>query len=139
MCDLRPRGKTALLDAMGKTITYFINKKLSDANCFESCIIYVSTDGVENASVLYNYDNIKNLIMNAKKHGIELLYLAANQDAILEASKFGLDSNNALNYSETPENTLAAYRSASALAKRRRLNEPCYFLPSERSDSVSQL
>jgi len=139
MCDLRPRGQTALLDAMGKTITYFINKKLSKPTCFESCIIYIATDGFENASKLYNHDNIKNLIINAKKHGIELLYLAANQDAILEASKFGLDSNNALNYSETPGNTHAAYRSASAVAKRRRLGNACYFLPSERSDSVSQL
>lgn len=97
--DLKPRGQTALYDAMGNTISFFMEKKLTNPESFTSCIIYVATDGFENASRIYNCETIRNLISNAKEYNIEILYLGANQDAILEAQKFGLDSSHALNYS----------------------------------------
>ena len=134
--DLRPRGQTALLDAMGNTLTYFINKKISEPGAFESCIIYVATDGFENASRKYNNEMIKNLISHAKKLKIEVLYLAANQDAILEASKFGLNAENAMNYSETAQNTQEAYRSAGYAAKRARSGASVAFLNMERTRSA---
>lgn len=134
--DLQPRGQTALLDAMGNTITYFINKKMNDPTSFDSCVIYVATDGFENASKKFNNNNIKNLIYEAKKYNIELLYLGANQDAILEASKFGLDTSQAMNYSETQENVESAYRSAASAAKRQRSGDPIGFLKAERTASV---
>ena len=134
--DLKPRGQTALLDAMGNTITFFINKKMTDPDSFNSCIIYVATDGFENASKKYNNDQIKNLIKEAKKYNIDLLYLGANQDAILEASKFGLDTSQAMNYSETQENVESAYRSAASAAKRQRSGVPIGFLRTERAASV---
>lgn len=133
--DLRPRGQTALLDAMGNSISYFINKKMVDPVSFNSCIIYVATDGFENASRIYNHNKIKNLINEAKKYNIELLYLGANQDAILEASNFGLDSTNAMNYDETADNIEAAYRSAGRAAKRVRSGATVSFLPAERTAS----
>ena len=135
--DLIPRGQTALLDAMGNTLTYFITKKMCDPIAFNSCVIYIATDGFENCSRKYTNDSIRNLIEEAKKYSIELLYLAANQDAILEASKFGLDSSNAINYSETPENTQAVYRSAANAAKRYRSGESVGFTLPERVASVS--
>ena len=51
----KPRGQTALLDALGNSINYFVSKKLLDDNSFDSCIIYVTTDGLENCSKNYNY------------------------------------------------------------------------------------
>ena len=36
-------------------------------------------------------------------YNIKILYLAANQDAILEAAKYGINPGQALTYSETPE------------------------------------
>ena len=45
-----PRGQTALLDAMGSTLTYFMERKLRDPNAYDTCVISVATDGVENAS-----------------------------------------------------------------------------------------
>ena len=134
--DLRPRGQTALLDAMGTTLSFFINKKISEPAAFESCIIYVATDGFENASRKYNNKMIKNLIEHGKKLGIEVLYLAANQDAILEASKFGLDATNAMDYSETTHNTQEAYRSAGYAAKRARSGAPVGFSQMERTKSA---
>ena len=136
--DLMPRGQTALLDAMGSTISFFINKKTCDPSSYDSCIIYVATDGYENCSKNFTNQNIKNLIEEAKKYSIEILYLGANQDAILEASKFGLDATQAMNYSENTENVESAYRSAARAAKRYRSGNNAGFLEAERTASVIQ-
>jgi hypothetical protein len=136
--DLKPRGQTALLDAMGNTIQFFLNKKILYPNSFNTCIIYVATDGYENCSKKFSNESIKNLINEAKKYSIEILYLGANQDAILESSKFGLDSTQALNYDETTENIKCAYRSAACAAKRYRTGNSIEFLKTERSQSVKK-
>jgi uncharacterized protein YegL len=137
--DLVPRGQTALLDAIGSTISYFINKKMCNPSSFESCIIYVATDGLENCSKKFSNEDIKNLIKEAKKYSIEVLYLGANQDAIFESSKFGLDESQAMNYSENTENVKAAYRSAANAAKRHRNGNSIGFLLEERNDSVADI
>jgi len=134
--DLLPRGQTALLDAMGNTISFFINKKICEPNSFDSCIIYIATDGFENCSKKFTHENIRNLIEQAKNYSIEILYLGANQDAILEASKFGLDAKQAMNYSENTENVESAYRSAARAAKRYRFGDSIEFLEPERVESV---
>ena len=134
--DLLPRGQTALLDAMGNTISFFINKKICEPSSFDSCIIYIATDGFENCSKKFTHENIRNLIEQAKNYSIEILYLGANQDAILEASKFGLDAKQAMNYSENTENVESAYRSAARAAKRYRFGDSIEFLEPERVESV---
>ena len=134
--DLVPRGQTALLDAMGSTISFFINKKMCEPSSFDSCIIYVATDGHENCSKKFTNEKIRNLINEAKKFSIELLYLGANQDAILEARKFGLDAAQAMNYNENRENIESAYRSAASAAKRFRSGQSISFLQSERNASL---
>ena len=136
--DLMPRGQTALLDAMGSTISFFINKKMGDPSSYDSCIIYIATDGHENCSRKFTNENIKNLIEQAKKFSIEILYFGANQDAILEASKFGLDATQAMNYSENTENVESAYRSAARAAKRYRSGNNAGFLEAERTASVTK-
>ena len=133
--DLKPRGQTALLDAIGSTLKYYIQKKVNDPKCFDSCVIYVSTDGLENCSKIYNNNTIKDNIEIAKELGIVLLYLGANQDAILEARKFGLNEGLALNYTEDRASMESAYRSAGNAAKRHRSGFIVDFLPEERSQS----
>lgn len=133
--DLKPDGTTALYDSIGDTLMFFINKKICFPNSFSSCIIYIATDGYENASTKYTSFNIKNMIEEAKKYSINILYLAANQDAILEASKFGLDSGCAINYSETSQNIKAVYRSAANAAKRVRSGDKIDFTQFERQTS----
>tara|TARA_X000000368_G_scaffold411971_1_gene397616 strand:- start:419 stop:1048 length:630 start_codon:yes stop_codon:yes gene_type:complete len=133
--DLKPRGQTALLDAIGSTLKYYIQKKVNDPKCFDSCVIYVSTDGLENCSKIYNNNTIKDNIEIAKELGIVLLYLGANQDAILEARKFGLNEGLALNYTEDRASMESAYRSAGNAAKRHRTGTSIDFLPTERMES----
>ena len=63
----------------------FYEKKLMNPNAYDSCVIYVVTDGLENNSKNYTYDKIKKLVEQAETvYNIKILYLGANQDAIQE-------------------------------------------------------
>jgi hypothetical protein len=132
-----PRGQTALLDTMGKTLTTILNKKQQDVNVFDTCIIYIITDGLENFSKEYNKQKIKELIEKAEKDAnITVMYMGANQDAILEATNLGIRPERAINYSERTENVTAVYRSAANSAVRSRSGLPTEFIQAERSASV---
>ena len=133
-----PRGQTALYDAIGNTLNYFMEKKIEDTNVYKFCSIYIVTDGLENNSKNYNSNNIKLMIANAEKYyNIKLFYLGANQDAIIEASKIGISNDQALNYCETSGNVEAAYRSAASASKRHASGTPVGFTAPERMASQS--
>ena len=140
LSEFVPRGSTALLDAIGDTLTYFMEKKLLNPTAYDNCIVYVATDGLENTSHKYNILTIKNMIKSAKEvYNINILYLGANQDAILEASNIGIDADQAINYSETQENVEAVFRSAGAVASRTRTDgEISAFTQAERTMSSQQ-
>jgi uncharacterized protein YegL len=131
-----PRGQTALYDAIGSSLTYFMEKKLHNPNSYNKCLIYVTTDGCENCSTNYNAKSLKKLITSAQEsYGIELIYLGANQDAILEASKIGILASHAINYSETAEQCSSAYRSVANVANRQKSSSNTAFTQAERSQS----
>ena len=131
-----PRGQTALYDAIGFTLTYFMEKKLHNPTCYDKCLIYVATDGYENCSKNFNADSLKKLIISAQKsYNIELIYLGANQDAILEASKIGILPTHAINYSETSEQCMSAYRSVGNVANRQKSSMETAFTQVERTES----
>lgn len=131
-----PRGSTSLLDALGNTLQYFMTKKLTNNKCFDSCVIYVVTDGLENSSRIYSQQQIKKMICEAEKtYNIKIIYLGANQDAIFEASKYGIGIESALNYSENSVNVESAYRSVASAVKRVRTGEYNGFTNIERNAS----
>jgi uncharacterized protein YegL len=136
LSDFVPRGQTALLDAIGDTLSYFMEKKIRSPLVYDSCLIYVATDGYENASERYKAEDIKSLIKNAEEeYNIRMMYLGANQDAILEASKIGISASRAINYSETAYNVQAVYRSVASAAVRTRSTGETGFLLTERQAS----
>ena len=133
-----PRGQTALYDAIGNSLTYFIEKKKLNENAYHKCLIYIITDGLENCSNKYNNESLRELIKCAEdNYGIEIIYLGANQDAILEASKMGIAMEHALNYAETFENSQEAYRSVANITNRQRSGEKTSFTQAERSLSYN--
>ena len=90
-----PRGSTALLDAIGRTIKDLDTrlKKLPAANQPGKVIITVFTDGMENASSVYTVKHISDLIrLYRDDKGWEFLFLAANQDAIATAASMRIDA-----------------------------------------------
>ena len=133
-----PRGQTALYDAIGLSLTYFMEKKLHNPTSYTKCLIYVATDGCENCSKKFNAESLKKLIASAQEsYNIEIMYLGANQDAILEASKIGIDEGQAINYSETKEECEAVYRSLGNVVNRQKSGARTAFTPAERTQSYT--
>lgn len=88
---LSPRGATALLDAIGKTVVHYVPRT-------EKTIYVIMTDGKENASEEWDNQSVKNAIAEAKQHGDEFVYLGANQDAIEVGAKMGVPMGSSLTF-----------------------------------------
>ena len=109
------RGCTALLDAVGRTISHIsmIRKYIREEDIPQNTIIAITTDGMENASHEYNYEQIKKMIEEKKKDGWEFLFIGANIDAAEEASRIGISRDRAANYISDSVGTGAVYNALS--------------------------
>lgn len=105
------RGCTALLDAIGLTISHIkkARKEMPKEERPDRTIVVITTDGMENSSRHYNYAKIKHKIEKCKKKNWEFLFLGANMDAIGEAAKFGIDADRAVRYECDGEGTRKNY------------------------------
>lgn len=95
------RGCTALLDAVGGAIKHIsmIHKYARKEDVPEKTLFIITTDGMENASRRYSYEDVRSMVEHQKsKHGWEFIFLGANIDAAAEASRCGIDSSMAVNY-----------------------------------------
>lgn len=114
-------GHTALLDAIGQTIKKTGRRLagLVEEQRPSKVIVVVLTDGLENASKDYDQVGLSEMIKHQQqKYAWSFLFLGANQDAILEAGKIGIDANSALTFAPTGEGSQRAFGSASKLASR---------------------
>ena len=96
--DFQPRGMTALLDAIGLSIkeTRRRIKAMPEEERPGKVIFAIFTDGHENSSTCYNWEQIARKISKRTiKDGWEFLFLAANQDAVATAAKMNIDEKNA--------------------------------------------
>ncbi len=98
------RGCTALLDAIGKSITDL--DKVSKNN---KVLFVITTDGLENASKNYTKEQIKELITGHSNW--EFLYIGADIDSYSEGTSLGISHNNIANYKKTKEGTRALFNS----------------------------
>ena len=106
------RGCTALLDAVGGAIHHIgnVHKYAREEDRPEKTLFVITTDGMENASRRYNYDQVKAMIQRQKeKFGWEFLFLGANIDAAREAARFGITADFAADYHADPIGTNVAY------------------------------
>ena len=134
--DFIPRGQTALLDSLGFTIQEILSKKQKNILFYNSCLIYVCTDGIENASKLFSKKDVKSLIQKGKNEEIEVIYLGANQDSFLQANELGISKDATMNYHENPDTIQNAYSSVAKLASRVRSdNSELSFTSAERQSS----
>ncbi|MDO4632880.1 MAG: VWA domain-containing protein [Eubacteriales bacterium] len=95
------RGCTALLDALGGAIHHIgnVHKYAREEDRPEKTLFIITTDGMENASRHYTYDEVKRMTeRQQERYGWEFLFLGANIDAISEAARFGIRSDRAVNY-----------------------------------------
>jgi uncharacterized protein YegL len=91
--EIFPRGTTALLDAIGKTINVLKAKEQTDKT-----IVLITTDGKENASIEYGLDKIKELIKEQEEQGWEFIFMGANIDSFAEGGSMGIDSTRTSNF-----------------------------------------
>ncbi len=111
-----PRGMTALLDAIGKTIklTRQRHKKLEKEKRPEKTIFVIITDGYENSSTVFTRKDIFDKITKmGKKHDWEFVYLGANQDAIHEAAHYGIKAKKAMTFAADAVGTREAFHDIS--------------------------
>lgn len=106
------RGSTALLDAVGGAINHIgnIHKYARKEDVSEKTIFVIMTDGYENASRRYSYDEIRSMITRQKERfGWEFMFLGANIDVISEARKFGVDEEMAVEFLSDKKGTAVSY------------------------------
>jgi hypothetical protein len=82
-----PRGNTALLDAVGKTIGN-IEGRTHTANAI---LVAILTDGQENASVEWNAGQVRGLIEEREAKGWDFYYLSAELSAFHDGRSMGID------------------------------------------------
>jgi uncharacterized protein YegL len=96
------RGMTALLDAVGKTVN-MVGAKLSalpESDRPEFIVVYINTDGYENASREFNRAQINQMVKEQEtKYNWKFLFLGANIDSFAEASSIGI--SNSASYVQT--------------------------------------
>lgn len=109
------RGCTAMLDAIGSTIEHITNihKYIRKEDVPSKTMFIITTDGMENASHTYSYEDLKKRIEQKKELGWEFLFLGANIDAIDTAKKFGIEQERAVNYHNDAEGVALNYECLS--------------------------
>jgi uncharacterized protein YegL len=111
--DYFVKGSTALLDAVGKTIKKInkVQKNTADEYRAGKVLFVITTDGMENSSREFTYDNIKSMVeKQKKKHKWEFIFLGANIDAIDVANRFGIAQNRTQNFHNDSEGIALNYK-----------------------------
>ena len=108
------RGSTALLDAIGRTITT-LDKEIENKVLF-----VIMTDGMENSSVEFSKPQIKNMIQN---HNWEFIFIGADIDSYSEAGQIGIRRTHVANYKKSRKGVEDAYVSVRNASYCLRYNE----------------
>lgn len=104
-----PRGSTALLDAIGRTINDLSARmdRLRPGDRPDQIVFAVATDGQENASRAFTRQQIFSMIRSREKAATldadvkprwEFVFLAANQDAIVEGGQMGFQAARSVDF-----------------------------------------
>ena len=120
-----PRGMTALLDAVGKTILKIKRNhdSLDKEDVPQNTLVVITTDGHENASREFNVRDIKTLITKQKEiYNWEFLFLGANINASEVGAKFGIAKERTVNYHADHKGVKKHYKELSKTVSNYRIN-----------------
>lgn len=122
--ELVPRGWTALYDAIGKAITTVGERlaKLSETDRPGLVTVMISTDGAENSSKEYSYQQVADMIKTQKEtYSWQFVFLGVELDERI-GTALNIDISNVVNlkrsksshaYSNTSDKLKAARRAVS--------------------------
>lgn len=114
--EYRPRGMTAMLDAVGMTIS-IIDQRI--ANMPEdkrpgNVVVTIITDGHENASREYDWSTVQSMIEKQRtRHDWIFNFIGANIDTEKVGNKMGIDPRFARTYTHNKKGTDSVYESVS--------------------------
>ena len=112
--EYTPQGTTALLDAVGNTLSQM--KTLPDIDAKgNKVLVVITTDGKENASKEWTYAKVKALISELQEKNFEFVFLGANIDAAQAAQNIGIKKENAVKYKNTKSGVQANFRAVNAM------------------------
>ena len=106
-------GCTALLDAIGGAIHHIgnVHKYIREEDCPKKTLFVITTDGMENASIRYDFKEVKRMVeQEQERYHWQFLFLGANIDAIETAGRFGIRKEHAVNFENDEAGTELNYR-----------------------------
>ena len=110
--DYTVGGCTALLDAVGGAIHHIgnVHRYARPEDVPARTLFVITTDGMENASHRYTYQDVQRMIERQKgKYGWEFLFLGANMDAADTAGRMGISRDRAAQYRSDEQGTRLNY------------------------------
>jgi uncharacterized protein YegL len=139
--DIKPRGMTALYDAIGRTIQSVGERlvKTSKSDRPDKVIFLIMTDGEENSSQEYKADRIKEMIKHqTDKYDWLFTFLGANIDAVTTAKNIGIAMANSMTFGANAVGTQSTYSTYNSKLKgiRSGVASGCNFTADERNDAM---
>lgn len=119
-------GCTALLDAVGGTAERIkmIHRYARPEDVPEKTVFVITTDGLENASCRYTYEQVRSLIETQKETcGWEFLFLGAEIDAVAEGARFGIDPSRAVSCCHDSAGTTLSFAAVGDAVKALRMGQ----------------
>lgn len=105
-----PRGMTALLDAIGRTIN-LVGARLANMDEKDrpsKVIVMVTSDGQENSSKEFTKEAVQKLVSEqTEQYNWQFQFIGASLDSVNDAKSWGFQHNNVSTYNES--NTGATY------------------------------
>lgn len=135
-----PRGGTALLDAVGRTIDIVGEhlSKMNESDRPDKILFVILTDGEENSSKKFSTEQVKQKIEHQSNvYKWEFTYLGANQNAWATGTSIGIAYNKNLTYAANTSGSYAAFSSLSSNTRMYRSAVKANF-DYEASDVVAQ-
>lgn len=125
----KPRGTTALLDAIGNTINETNDRLVASAltDCNINVVFVIITDGHENSSTRFDRSHIFKLIRDfEQKKNWQFVFIGANQDAIEEASHLGIQESRSMTFVADKEGTNNMFFDMSINIKELRVDDKMF-------------
>lgn len=106
-----PRASTPLIDAAYKTIKAVEKQTTPD----DKVVICIQTDGHENCSTEYTWEQLNALIKEKSGQGWQFKFMGAGIDAYDQGSKMGIASADTVSYNKlSPEMTASAFAATAS-------------------------
>jgi uncharacterized protein YegL len=132
---LEPRGQTALYDALGfalNTLQASIDA-LPDPVRPGNVQVVVVTDGEENASKKFTGPALKSLVTEKlEKQNWDIVFLGANQDAVMKAAEIGVRRDSAMTYKADAKGVKEATDSLKRYVKDKKDGGEAFFKDDDR-------